>query len=69
MKDLRRCVCCRVKKKKPKSAPKPKILETEEEREEEVQRLLEKMRLKNGGAGNWSEEKARELVESRGHAK
>merc|ERR1711991_248968 len=57
------------KKKKPKSAPKPKILETEEEREEEVQRLLEKMRLKNGGAGNWNEEKARELVESRGHAK
>ena len=58
------------KKSKPKSAPKPKLLETEEEREEEVQRLLEKMRLKNGGAANWNEEKARDLVQSRGgHAK
>jgi hypothetical protein len=44
---------------------KQKTFETDAEKEEEVQRLLEKMRLKRGSSANWNEEKARALVESR----
>ena len=51
--------------KRNKSAPKEKVFETEKEKEEEVQRLLEKMRLKQGRGANWTEEKARQLTESR----
>lgn len=50
-----------------KSMPpeKQKSFETDAEKEEEVQRLLEKMRLKRGSSANWNEEKARALAESR----
>lgn len=52
------------KQKKPRSgsAPKAKTFENEEEKEIEVQRLMEKMRMKKGSSANWNEEKAKDLI-------
>jgi hypothetical protein len=49
-----------------KTAPeKQHTFENEADKETEVNRLLEKIRLKKGSSANWNEEKARALVESR----